>query len=291
MTSLKNKYKLKGHGSFIIREGWLNKALYYVNSDPMIFRNKKAADMLGVGNNMAQSIRYWLKACGLIEEKAISGARLTTIGETIFNKDPYFEDIFTLWILHYNLVINKEMATVWYLFFNKCDAEENSREEIERQVEKQLIKLTKDSNFSESSLKADIAALTNMYAKEKEDNFDPEDNRICPFNMLGLLKEKNHGYTKCQPSLELLDNLVILYALIIQMNGEKTISIDKVVEGDNSVGKIFNLSRVYVNQYLDKLEASGYIRVIRTSGLDTIYRIIEKKPNEIIEQYYLNNSN
>ena len=31
----KNKYRFKGHESFILREGWLNKGLYEVDRIPM----------------------------------------------------------------------------------------------------------------------------------------------------------------------------------------------------------------------------------------------------------------
>ena len=30
----KNKYRFKGHESFILREGWLNKGLYEVDRNP-----------------------------------------------------------------------------------------------------------------------------------------------------------------------------------------------------------------------------------------------------------------
>ena len=32
----KNKYRFKGHESFILREGWLNKGLYEVDRNPCL---------------------------------------------------------------------------------------------------------------------------------------------------------------------------------------------------------------------------------------------------------------
>ena len=55
---------------------------------------------------------------GLLNENA-----LTFIANYLFDndegKDPYLEDIGTLWLLHYNLAKNMEDATSWYFFFNE----------------------------------------------------------------------------------------------------------------------------------------------------------------------------
>ena len=61
----KNKYRFKGHESFILREGWLNKGLFEIEKDAKVFSENYGADELGVGPNMAKSIRYWLKTMNL----------------------------------------------------------------------------------------------------------------------------------------------------------------------------------------------------------------------------------
>ena len=65
----KNKYRFKGHESFILREGWLNKGLFEIEKDAKVFSENYGADELGVGPNMAKSIRYWLKTMNLTEDK------------------------------------------------------------------------------------------------------------------------------------------------------------------------------------------------------------------------------
>ena len=287
MTVKKVKYKLKGHGSFVIREGWLNKGLYYISEDRSLFREKKAADRLGVGNNMAQAIRYWLKACGIVEETSKEGAKLTNLGKIIYENDPYFEEIFTWWILHCNLVMNKELATTWYLFFYECEVDEYTREELTIQAKKKLEILIGNQSYSESSLKDDIVAITNMYAKESMENSDPEDNTISPFTTLGLLKEKNRQYTKVQPNLKDLDDYVVLYILLKQMMNKESVSIDSL---QLTIGKVLNLSRVTLNQYLDRLENQNYICINRTAGLDVVYPQTEQKTIltalDVVKAYY-----
>ena len=43
------------------------------------------------------------------------------------------------------------------------------------------------------------------------------------------------------------------------------------------------------NDYFDKLDAAGYIRVNRTAGLDMIYPVKKLNPMKILEEYYKNN--
>ena len=68
MANNKIKLRLQGHEKFALREGWLNKGLIIVNDNPGIFQSDDAPDVFGIGNNMVKSVRYWLKAFGLIVE-------------------------------------------------------------------------------------------------------------------------------------------------------------------------------------------------------------------------------
>lgn len=100
----KNKYRFKGHESFILREGWLNKGLFEIEKNAKVFSENYGADELGVGPNMAKSIRYWLKTMNLTEDKPKEGTKLTELGRIILTGDPYLEDIFTIWLLHCQIV-------------------------------------------------------------------------------------------------------------------------------------------------------------------------------------------
>ena len=302
MEKLKKKtYRLKGHGSFVLRNGWIFKGLNAVDRDPFIFRKKlkkdegdifdniPAADILGVGNNMASSIRYWMKACELMQESTARGAELTRLGRIIKEHDPYLNDIFTVWILHCYLVLNEREATSWFLFFNYCEAESYTREEIFKQMERELKKYIEDDDFSVKSLEDDVLAITNMYAKTQDDN--PEETLVSPLARLGLLKQEGQCYTKAVPEISSLDERVVLYLLLKQIGNADSISIDTILNGKNGVGKVLNLGRVVLNQYLDKLEKHGYIRIIRTAGLDVVYNARNTTAIEVIEEYYNNEMN
>ena len=105
------KIKLQGHEKFALRDGWLNKGLIMVERDSTAFQGKNGPDIFGIGNNMVKSLRYWLKAFWLIQESSSKGATLTKFGHIIWENDPYFEDIYTIWLLHSQIVKNVEEAT------------------------------------------------------------------------------------------------------------------------------------------------------------------------------------
>ena len=125
------RYRIKGHESFILRDGWLTKGLRAVESDNLVFSKNAGADVLGVGTNMAKSIRYWLRASRLTDEQGgKTGVALSALGKIILDNDPYFEDPFSLWIVHVNIVRNASLATSWNVVFNDIDVSSFKRDEL-----------------------------------------------------------------------------------------------------------------------------------------------------------------
>lgn len=289
MTSL--KYKFKGHEKFVLRDGWVNKGITLVNEDSKIFQNKNAAVLLGVGNNMVKSIRYWLKAMKLTKESSKYGTTLTELGRIILKYDRYLEDDFTLWLLHINLVRNREMATAWNLFFNKCDILELNRKEIVDILKSEINREYIGIKYSESSIKDDVDVLLNMYSKPREKNFDPEDNKISPLAELELIKINKDRYSKVQPDMKKISALIILYTILLLKKSEKTLSLENIFNGNDGeigVGNLFNLNKNLVNLYLDKLENLKYLKVTRTARLDYILFDKEISLEEVIREYYNN---
>ena len=114
--------KFSGHETFPVREGWLHKGMKLLIESPDRFRNPEVADDLGVGRNMAKSIKHWLIAMGLAEVSSakanVASLDATAVGKLIWDNDRYFTDECTWWILHANLVNNFNGATTWSWFFN-----------------------------------------------------------------------------------------------------------------------------------------------------------------------------
>lgn len=285
MSKAKVKIRIQGHEKFVIREGWITKGLAALEKDSHSFSDKYATDIFGIGSNMVKSLRYWLRAFGLTEEKGSKGTYLTTCGSIINEYDKYLEDSFTLWVLHSNIVRNIDNATTWYMYFNKCDANELSKEQITKVLYREIYKYVNGQTFSELSLKNDIDIMLSMYSRDKNIG-DPEDKNNSPFSTLRLVKSIDGKYTKQSPDLNEISEWNILYELAKLMEGMNSISIDTAIYGNNGISNIYQLNSVVINEYLDKLEALGYIRVTRTAGLDTIYRETDFTIETVMKEYY-----
>lgn len=282
------KIRLKGHETFILREGWLAKGLKAVSDNPKVFSEYAGADALGVGTNMAKAIRYWLRAGGVTAESK-GEVRLSAMGRLIKEYDAYFEDIFTMWLIHAGIACNTELATSWYVFFNKIGNEEYTKDELCDVLMRELKAYSMQQELPESSVLADVTAIINMYSRDKNVDYDPEEKKVSPFSELTLLKRNGITYKKYMPAQEILPNMAVLFLIRRYFENEKTdsVSIDTLLKGDMLPGKIYNLNRVALNFYLDKLASDGYIAVNRTAGLDMVYSMSTITPEKVIEKYYL----
>lgn len=295
MNNYLKKVKLKGNESFNIREGWLRKGMRSVNEYPNLFSRSDVMEILGVGSKMVKSIRYWLQATDLCEEK-INGqnrARQQFVtekfGRIIEQYDPYFDDVFTLSLLHYHIVSNKhELCTMWNIFFNEYEGENFTRDNMYETCEEYLKKrLGQGVTYSSNSLRDDCASIIRMY-QEADRNSDPEDNLGSPLSELGLIKKNNRGnYDKCIPSKEVLNKYAIIYVIKDNLSADKnSVSIDELWKAPNNIGRVFNLNRSIINEYLDQLRAINLITINRTAGLDMVYVTTDKSVEDIMREYY-----
>lgn len=261
--------RLKGHESFSIREGWLVKGLYNIKNDNKVFSNSEATGILGIGSNMVKSLKYWLYATGLIEDAKKNDIQLTELAELIINYDPYIEDKFTLWLIHYSLTQNVDKAMIWNIFFNKCNAKDFTKKDLLEQIKIELE--NNNYSFNEKMLLDEINVLIKTYSNdEKIDN--PENNFICPLVELKLIKRMDkEKYIKEKANINNLNYLLVYYAILKQLGEEESINIEDLLKCDNSVGKIFNLDKNLINEYLEQLKREKYITINRTAGLNMIY--------------------
>lgn len=289
------KPRVKGHGSFILRDGWINKALSEVakEGNERIFTADDATDVFGIGSNMVTALRYWMQSFNLLDDKRASkGAFLSEFGRIVYENDRYLEDIFTIWVLHSNIVRNYDKASLIHDYFNDDRIQGVSKE----QLTKIFIKKWAEFNLPKKSIESDVVILFNMYAKTKV-NDDPEEKIVSPLTELGLIQVSEDIYSKVQPDLRLIPDEVILYELSNifefeyikkeKVDDKRSISIERASSGLYSLGSIYNLTKVAVNQLLNRLQNLNYITVDRTAGLDVIYDEGIPKPMDIIREYYI----
>ena len=281
-----DKVRLKGHESFSIREGWIPKGIIAVQENPKIFSSKDATDILGMGTNMVKSLKYWLIACDLIEESKKNEYELTELGDLINKYDPFLEDIFTLFFIHINLVSNKEKATIWNLFFSKCNIKNFNKKDLLEALKYELE--TEYLEYNEKMLIDEINVLLKTYSNEDKVN-NPENNFACPLDELNLLRKIDREfYEKNKPSLAKLDKRIILYYIEkeCEENSVKSLNIDDFVKKQDGVCKILNLDKNTLNEYLEILKNDKLITLNKTAGLNMVY--IEKYHNlsEVFENYF-----
>lgn len=291
--------KIKGHESFYIREGWLRKGLYEVDKDSYLFTDiLKGVDKLGVGANMFKSIKYWMLAVGLTTvkkgDKGKQKHEVSKFGGKVLYKDPYFEDLGTLFILHYYLVTNINLSTSWYIFFNKINASEISKDDMIFTMTNEIRSLESDKKISEKTIIDDCNCIIKTYSSEENDYENPEDNMVCPLSQLGLMdriKEigNKERIVKLSPSKKRLDRLIVLYVILDNLinKSEQNTTINRLIDDENNIGKVFNLDKNLVNEYIDKLHQEGYLSISRTAGLNTISLINKNLTlEEILNNYY-----
>lgn len=289
------KVKLKGNESFNFREGWLRKGMRCVEQYPDIFSRDDVMERLGVGSKMVKSIKFWLLATGLCEEKIEKSAHrfyLTKdFGKIVNEYDKYFDDITTLFFIHYKLVSNDNYCIVWNLFFNEYSGENFLKEDMVNACKEFLnMKMQEGATYSDSLFEDDCASVIRMYSTAINKD-DPEESLGCPLSELGLLQksvERKNAFIKSSPAKGTLDILVILFVMICNLPKEKTaVSIDDLLNAPNNIGRVFNLNRIQVNEYIDQLRAAGYITINRTAGLDMVYLEKMMAPEEVMRKYYI----
>jgi hypothetical protein len=292
--------KFRAHDTFFIRKGWLNKGMKHVKENGGVFIRcvGNPMDVLGIGANMVKALRYWLPATGLTEE-ALKGKRLQTLtpfGEAIFEHDPYLEEIGTLLFIHYKLASNRREATAWYYFFNEFRLMEFNRDDFVLHLT-QYIKMTNEATekdvVSLRSLEDDYACIVNTYVSRKKlnpDKVQPENNIDCPLGEIGLvdiLDKQQKTFRKSTPAKESIPPLVTLAIILDQANGAREIKISSILHDPCNVGRIFNLDIITLTGILVKLDNLGFIKVVRTAGLDVVQVTTDMDFLACLKAYYI----
>lgn len=286
--------RFRAHDTFFIRKGWLYKGMKNVVRDRTVFMgdNGNPMDILGIGANMVKSLRYWLQAVGLTAEPS-QGKKyqtLTPFGEIVYENDRYIEEIGTLWLLHYKLATNEPDATAWYYFFNEFNRNEFTRDDFVKQLNTYI--MLNGSEVSERSLDDDFNCIISTYVPRIKSNpgkVHPESNIDCPLGELSLVdiaNKKTKTYKKSVPKLDSIHPLVVLAVIVDQAKGEDQVKISSIQNDKCNAGKVFNLDIITLTSLLNKLELMGYIKVVRTAGLD--YIDIERKFDFLgcVREYY-----
>jgi len=246
------KLQFSGHDSFVCKHLWLKKGYDYL-LDNKSFSSESAVVDLGVGKNMVNSISYWLKSFGLIDEKG----KPNELSQYIFGKrngvDPYIENLGTIWLLHYKL-IETNKASIYNLVFNQFrkGRSEFTREQLLTFV-KRLLDAERLKGFNANTVNNDIGVFFRTYLKPyyKESKIDIEEDfssLLIDLDLINVHKAENAegklvDWYKVENKVQAdLPAEIVLYTILDNPGYGKSISFKDLLTSYNSPGSVFAIN-------------------------------------------------
>ena len=287
-----------GHETFTLRHGWLKKAVDGVRANPRLFADEDAMVDLGVGKNMVRSIRHWALATDTLAEfPSTRGAELGTthFGGLIFGaqgRDPFLEDLNTLWLLHWKLATNERRSTGWCWMFNLLRTDEFTRNSLSELFQAEL-KRRNIAGPSASSLGRDIDCALRTYLGTRAKADLLEENLECPLVELQLIIADPEGvlFRFNRGSKPSVSDEVFLYCLLEFWEGRTagdTLSFSDIAFEARSPGVVFKLDENSTASRLERLDhlTGGKYIYDETSGLKQVYRRTKIEKDTVLERYY-----
>ncbi len=294
----KLKLNFSGHETFTFRYTWLKKVVDAISQDSLLFDRETALSELGVGKNMVYSMKHWGVLTEVIQkaEEKTSGYNVTEFGKNLFSDngwDPYLEDIATLWLLHWKISNNINIATTWYFVFNRLTQIEFTKEQLINELV--LFAEVNGIKCSPAIIERDVQCFIRTYVSSKD--IKPairEDGLDCPLTELSLIQELGQRglYVFMRGQQRELSNEIFTYSLIDYWNklhcDKDILSFDALAYGHGSPGLVFKIDEDSLTYRLEGLEklTKGALRYDETSRIRQIYRIKNTNPNDYLKKYY-----
>ena len=255
----KTLYSFSGHESFPCKTLWLKKGYDFVKGEKD-FNAPGAVVDLGVGKNMVAAIRHWYKSFGLNKD-----AETSWIADYVFNsddgKDPFVEDLGTLWLLHFLLIYSQE-ASLYQIFFVDFQKERRlfDKEQVVSFVKRKMKDAGKDNQYNENTVKKDVGVLLLNYCLPK----DPKSNEdfstlLMSLDLLRQTEKKdktddlndkrNRYFFNIEGKRQVTPQIFLFALLMIKDEQDNSIVYDTLQE----VGLIFCMTDLEVIDMLNRL--------------------------------------
>lgn len=299
----KNQTAFGHHETFPLRYGWLSKGVEALGKNRSIFQeceHEQAMSELGIGRNMVNALHYWLQVTGLVKFAEGNGD-ISPLGSALLGRDgdPYLEDEATLWIIHWLIASNAELATGFFWFFNYYSAprfrDKDALQSLKDFVEQQL-----GIKRASTTLKSDFSTLLRMYSPVASRG--GEDHLDSPLASLQLVNsEEGYGYSSLRTLRQFLPPVAMHFALQqrfadqVGQQGNKQEAVIPVSEllyggtGWAAPGAVFRLTEeglmTCLNQVMESYPLTYELR--DTAGLNQLYRLTPlQQPKDMLSNYY-----
>ena len=273
-----------GHDTFHCRLFWLKKGHDYL-AEGENFREDSGVD-LGVGRNMVNSIRFWMKAFGIVDEDK----NINPLFHQVFSHngwDPYLENEGTLYLLHYSLC-SENLSSSYNIIFREL---RKIKPEFTKKHFVDLI-LDKDSSQNPKLLEKDFSVFVRNYSISKSDKIK-EEGYSGVLNELVLLHEleKNRNgdilYRIENRNQEEIPVEIILYCILSNSNYGSSISFNNLYSDEKGIGNIFCFDQDKLEDKLIEIsEEFDFVTYNSEAGVKELQ--FKNKPEglEILRGYY-----
>ena len=295
-------FSFGSHQSFPLRYGWIEKFCLGIQTkygnnpfEKDELRPEVLSQNYGLGNNMAKSLRFWLKFCGIINDNPNSKEKpsLTNFGINIFGHngfDPYLEKKETIWHLHYNIISNQKNMTTWSWFFNFFNKQSFDRQQLVNEILD--ASSVENKEFSENNVKRDVDCFVRSYvAPNSSSVYTAEDVLECPLTELNLIRKVYGNALNAKRDFQdNIPNELFLRAIdnLRKFQGitANTITVETLLNSPYSPGNNFLLSREALTEKLENISviSENSIELDQSSGLAQII-IKDDKFKNIYENY------
>ncbi len=281
--NIATKHTFSGHESFPCKTLWLKKGYDFLKEQGN-WNDADAVVRLGVGKNMVASIRYWMRAFGLTVNDT-----LTSIADYIFDtnhgKDPFIEDLGTLWLLHYLLVSTCE-ATLYNWLFTRFQRERLTfeRDQLVAFVKRTMTEDGKLKTYNENTVKKDVAVLLQNYVQpHKPQSMEDYSSLIIDLDLIRQSKDSKQ-YTFNVEGKRQLPLVILLYAIAKEKGNDNSVDYDTL----QSIGNIFCLNDMELIAMLTAIQAKypDVLRYSDTAGLRQVQFLKAVNLYQVLTYYY-----
>lgn len=285
MTTKTIKYVFSGHESFSCKSLWLKKGYDFVCKGKS-FNAPDAVIELGVGKNMVSSIRYWLRVFGIT-----ANDQPTAVGDYLFDgtsgKDPYIEDLGTLWLLHFLLVFSGE-ATIYNWLFLRIQKERKvfDRQQLQNAIHRYMIEAGKAKIYNPNTTRKDIGVLLQNYVQPlKAHSFEEYSSLLIDLELLRTADD-GKSYAFNIEGKRALAPEIFLYAILKVKGEEQTVSYDTLqdlglifcMNDMETIQKMWDVAQLFPDE-VHYSDVAGIRQLQFTKPLD---------PQEVLDKYYGN---
>lgn len=302
-------YRISGHESFPCRYSWLPKAVRGLADNAMLFSDEDAAMVtLGVGKNMVRSIRFWSQVVGMsATAKKGAGHVLTPFAKELLGKkgrDPFLEDIRTLWLIHWKLSTDAESPLLaWDYLLNRWQEPELVPSTMIKALHKEATQ--GDAGLSPVTVEQHFDTFLHTYVPTRGRKGEiQEDNLDCPLVELELIikvgdrdLETSSGRREPIYSFrreEKPDITPELFVFCLNDFWQKrhptnaTLTLKEVAHGHGSPGQIFKLPEEDIRARVDELarQTGGFFSYSESATQQQVRRQGERDDIELLGLIY-----